>query len=552
MRASATPSLVLAGIVCALSALAQPNPKALDPNKGAWIYGTVISDQTGQPLTRAEVILRPAGNSINSVLAETDERGKFVISRAGPGAYTITAQRDGYLPCLAAHRGPFRMPPMILLKDGTQLRDITFRMRPWAVIAGKVKFDDTEPAVGASVQLYRETINRGRHSMQLVTSTRTNDRGEYRVHGLSPGAYYISASRNRTASPGVEEQTPVDEAGRIRAEFRYATTFYPSAQKLADAMLVQADSGQEIIGIDIYLKSVATVHVSGHVINGLTGLRMEQPNIVVRRVTANGLASISVPVSTQFNEGRFLIKGLTSGPYLVTADGAEGKVRIFDRQYLNVTEAPIDDLQLVLAPERPLSGFIRVDDSPRIPLGPLRVSLEPRSDLNPSSSSAVNNDGSFDGKVIPGEVYDAYVANLPDGYYVKSVRLANLDVGADGIAGHAASPNVPLILTLSSHSAKLQGRAYLPDGSVAGGATILVVPDPIHGRLTAFQAGSADEYGVFRLNGIPPGRYTAFAFYDEPPCDIYDEHAMVTCRTYGRDVVFEAAAQQTLELRIPY
>lgn len=542
--------------LCALTATAQRRTPAAsarvdDAARGAWIHGSVVSDLTGQPLLRAQVILKPVSGATSSVLAETDERGRFILNRISPGTYSIVAQRDGYLPSANARRGPLRLPGVLLLREGVRVRDLTFRLRPWGVISGRIRFDDAEPAVGASVQLYRETVNRGRHSMQLVTTARVNDRGEFRVHGLSPGGYIVAATRNRSATPDVEEQEPVDEQGRGLTEYRYATTFFPAAQKLADAVEVRVDAGQEVGGIDVYLNPVPAVRIRGRVLNGITGQVVMQPNIVFRRMSADGQSSISVPVNQQPWRDGFEVKGVTSGPYLVTCDSEHEGKRIAAREYLTVTDAPIDNLDLTLEPERDLTAVIRFDDSGRVPASRLRVNLEPRSDLNPGSSADADGNGNSKLKVRPGESYDAYVGNLPDSFYVKSLRIGNLDVGPEGIPGSAGGSNVPLEILLSGRSATLTGRAFTAEGNAAGGAAVVLVPDPARGRAPAYRAGNADEYGLFRLIGVAPGRYTLFAFFEEPPCDFYDEDTLTACRAQGRAISATEAGQVSVEVRIP-
>src|SRR3954471_19057808 len=113
----------LAALLCVCIATAQNRPakerqssRVSQDEKGAQVSGTVVNDQTGQPLTRAHVLLRPVTGATNSVLAETDEHGVFTLTQIGPGSYSLTASREGYLPNNSARRGPLRLPPIILLE----------------------------------------------------------------------------------------------------------------------------------------------------------------------------------------------------------------------------------------------------------------------------------------------------------------------------------------------------------------------------------------------------------------------------------------------------
>jgi len=97
----------------------------------------------------------------------------------------------------------------------------------------------------------------------------------------------------------------------------------------------------------------------------------------------------------------------------------------------------------------------------------------------------------------------------------------------------------------------VSGRALTAEGAIAAGATVTVVPEPTRGRAAAYRSGSTDEYGVFVLRGVPPGRYTVFTYYEEAPCDYYDDGALLTCRAFGKTVDVAESGQSNVEVRTP-
>ena len=107
------------------------------------------------------------------------------------------------------------MPPWFALAAGEILTNLSFRMRPWSVISGQVRYEDGDAAVGIEVVLYREYYLRARHGFRAMASGVTNDRGEYRVHGLEAGPYFVAArfEGNRTG-PNVRDQGRLDAGGR--------------------------------------------------------------------------------------------------------------------------------------------------------------------------------------------------------------------------------------------------------------------------------------------------------------------------------------------------
>jgi hypothetical protein len=154
-------------------------PSSSPPSKSedAQIDGQVLSDADGQPLRRAHVTLRPLQAGTSAAGVDADERGNFTIRKIAAGSYSLIAERDGYLTSATCRKGALRMPSSFYIAGGDKITGITFRLRPWAVLAGKVRMDDGEPAVGVRVELYREYRSRGRHGYGVVSAVLTNDRG---------------------------------------------------------------------------------------------------------------------------------------------------------------------------------------------------------------------------------------------------------------------------------------------------------------------------------------------------------------------------------------
>jgi hypothetical protein len=124
------------------------------------------------------------------------------------------------------------MPPIFSVQLGPDHQLVRVSLTPSGVVSGKVKFDDAEPAVNVAVQLYRSYYERGRHGYAAAASARTDDRGEYRVHGLEPGSYYVAALYQAPPRPaGAEEQTRKDALGNPLPELSYAVTFFPQVKK---------------------------------------------------------------------------------------------------------------------------------------------------------------------------------------------------------------------------------------------------------------------------------------------------------------------------------
>src|SRR5262249_4529256 len=76
---------------------------------------------------------------------------------------------------------------------------VTIRMTKGGVITGKVTDSQGQPAVQIPVQAIRLRDEKGRPARQVAKpfstseGANTDDRGIYRLHGLEPGVYLVSA-----------------------------------------------------------------------------------------------------------------------------------------------------------------------------------------------------------------------------------------------------------------------------------------------------------------------------------------------------------------------
>jgi len=87
------------------------------------------------------------------------------------------------------------MIPALFLRfpPAENLSDRIFRLIPSAVIAGKIMDEDGQPLSGTMVSAMREVYTEGKRKLQSQSMTGTDDLGEFRLFGLSPGRYILSA-----------------------------------------------------------------------------------------------------------------------------------------------------------------------------------------------------------------------------------------------------------------------------------------------------------------------------------------------------------------------
>jgi hypothetical protein len=535
-----------------MSAQTAPDPPPDAAKQPGSISGSVRSDSTGYPLRRAQVALSPAEAGGSSLAQTTDDNGKFSFPSVIPGTYSVSVQRDGYLKQTAGRIGAYKMPPIFLIQPGQDVGSFDFRMVPSSVICGKVKFDDAEPAVNVAVHLYREYHLRGRHGWEVAASALTNDRGEYRIYGLEPGSYYVAALyQSPRLPPNAEEQRRTDASGKPREEMSYAVTFYPEVQKLSDAVAVHLLPGQEVLSIDIFLTLVHTVRIHGRVIGALSGTVVEGPSITLRWNDADNTASVSAPVDVTFDKNHnFEIKGVTPGPYVIMTTGTDDGKTLSARTAISVGDADLEGLSIVIGPPQNWKGKIVIDGDESIKLPGFGVELQPRRATASPVRAYLEDNLDFTIPFLPQETYDLELLNAPEDTYLEAVRVGKNDRLASGLEAEPGAEPQEMEVVLSTRGGKVLGRAVTAADStvVATGASVLLIPDPPYGRSQAYKLAYADQYGNFLIHGVAPGNYIAVAWFDQPPCEVYNPDDMAACKAQGVKVAISNDALESIQV----
>jgi hypothetical protein len=488
------------------------------------------------------VVLEPAAAGLSAIAADTiaadtDDKGAFSIRGIQPGRYSLSVSRDGFLATSVAWLGSIRLQHTFWVPSNEVATGLTVRLRPFAVLAGRVSLEDGEPGMNIRVEAYREHRYHLRHGYSLAGSAMTNDRGEYRLFGLQPGSYMVAAEES------------IGDQVRETQSLSYTTTYYVNSTKLGDALPVKLDYGQESGGIDVSLKRVRKVTLHGNVINAQTGDAVTSATIEMQRVDANNTASIAVKMPVTFDhDRRFEIRDVAPDSYVVWAESADAGKPLVGHAPLTVGEADIDNVELTILGARSgsavlVNGGVRMDD--------VRLHFEPRNERSKviEVARAAGAEG-YRFSLMDGDVYDVFATNLPNDFYLSAVRVNGENVMPVGIVGTAASVDHPFELVLDSQGGRVSGRVLGSDDSLWSRASVALIPDPPGGRVQSYREGAADENGLFVLRGVAPGRYLLIAWLDEPPCDYYDPDGLVRCRATGMSVEMEKAREQNVELKM--
>jgi hypothetical protein len=149
----------------------------------------------GRPLRRAQVRAQ-APELKGGRTASTDTEGYYELTELPAGRYTLRVSRSGYVSLAFGQRYPGELNVPVRLGSGETLENINFALPRGGVIAGRIVDEIGDPIAGVSVFATQLRYFSGRRRIVPVEtlSIRTDDTGQYRLVGLTPGEYYVMAS----------------------------------------------------------------------------------------------------------------------------------------------------------------------------------------------------------------------------------------------------------------------------------------------------------------------------------------------------------------------
>ena len=492
------------------------------------IEGQVLNGVTGEPLRKAALTLQIIGVRGQPMVTVTDAGGQFAIDNIDPGRYLLSAERNGFVRQSYGSRSPNRPGTTLTLERGQRVTDLVIKLMPQAVITGRILDEDNDPIANVTVQTLRYGYMQGKRQLVPTSAEQSNDLGDYRIHGLPAGKYYVIATvRSR---PAGESYPPV---------------YYPGANDPAAAIQVDVAAGSEVRGIDMTLHHVNTVRVRGKI----PDLPRGTPVRIIPRGSAIPFLGGGPMAQIISQEGDFEIRGVAPGSYVMLIDVQQnGKHRTF-RHALEVGNAGLEGITIPIPPEAHIEGQIRVDGQGDINLGILSLQLPLRDPMPVGTpASPVKPDGSFGIENLAPDTYDVNVSGLPPGYYLKSASLSGQDVLDSGLT--IAGGTAKLELVVSPAGAQVEGVVADAKQEPAKDATVVLIPEAARqARRSLFKTASTDQNGHYSIQGIAPGDYIVYAFEDLPPGASQDPDFMKPFERSGQSVTLREGGHESNQLQ---
>ena len=590
MRLPALVVIATVGVTAGQVPVTQQPPRDVvrraDPTGTARIRGRVVSADRGAPMRRASVTLSvvmppPAarGEAADPSVgrgsappppmaprrATTDADGQFEFANLPAGSYRITASPAQYASqYLSMSYGATR--PMglywpelgqpIELKDGQSFDKVNIALPRGAIITGRVLDENGEPL--ARVQVYTlgfpPGVSRGQRSGGGMS---TDDLGQFRLWGLSPGEYVVVADArgNTFVAPNAPPETEEERLG-------YVTTYYPGTADEGAAQRLRVKGSEETQGIDIRVGQARLYHVSGSVVDSKGSPLAGANGQLLRRgpVTGGqpGFFAMADP------KGQFQMRNIPPGDYRLVFRQQQ-MVAPFSSTPpepvemasvpISIAGADVDNIMVVTSLGTTITGQIVFEAGP--PAGNV-------SNMRVFASASNPNDGAGVPSPPPATVAEGYTFTMKGlmGEYMLRTGIANQFLKSVSVNGqdvtdipHDFKASDRVTITVTSRVSTLEGNVTeTGDVQPAEAGIIVFSEDKASWRMNSIwtKRTSPDPKGHFRIAGLMPGRYYIAAIPRQrlAPGSDADVAFFEQLAKEATSVVVGADEQRTIDLRL--
>ncbi|HZR24049.1 MAG TPA: carboxypeptidase regulatory-like domain-containing protein [Vicinamibacterales bacterium] len=501
--------------VCFAQAPARDNPNAT-PTGTAVIRGRVIVAGSDHPLSKVQVRAVSSALGVNKA-AMTDGSGRYAIAELPAGKYVVSAAKPNYVFANFGERRPMGAGQPIDVADGKTIDRVDFALQRGGAITGKIVDEFGDPVADVQVVTMRYGYVNGERRMQPTGGfANTNDLGEFRLFGLQPGQFFVSATlRNNNFGSDTTDRTA------------YQPTYYPGTGNVAEAQRITIQSGQTVSGINMMLLPVTANRVSGVALdsNGrpMTGAFVS--------ATQRG-NFMGVNTGARVNaDGTFTIAALPPGEYTLRAGNGAPETAVAD---VTVDGSDVTDVQLVVHPPSIMRGRIVFDRAPISLPAPTAVRISAMAISNMAipggvgGSTSANNDWTFEIKGGGGLVRVApfVIAGPapnprpnPIAWRLKRVLVGDTDVTDSGFEWPVSGTTENVVVEMTTEVAEVDATVVDGAGSSVRDCVVLMF-SPDSQRWVAqsrfYAVGRPDTEGVFH-GRVPAGDYLIVAFDDPEP-----------------------------------
>jgi hypothetical protein len=508
-------------------------PEATPTPTTGTIKGRVVSDD-GRPVTNATIVAQAVTGAPGVKPARVDAEGNFVFDDLAAAAYIIIPTAPGYIDQSMLSADPSQWPRHLI---GAQLK---ITMIKGGVITGTVMNSKGEPVVGVpvSASLANELSASMSNLMGLQDGAETDDRGIYRIYGLLPGQYIVSAGGGgpfgQFTASGFDLDVP---------------TFYPSATR-DNAVPVSVRGGDETTGIDIKYRGAEGHSVSG-IVTGAVGEGAAAGAVTIMLSHAGTTSILSLAIASALDQRRvFSFHGVADGDYDLFASfqsGANDNPLVGTKR-VTVRGGDVTGIELKLASVASIAGTITLDlikpedkcDQRASQLIETVINA-PREDPNKTGSQVMtpllggfggtlNAKGEFTVRSLNAGKYRLGITLPTEAWYVRAITPPGAppprgpqpaaapprpgDTWQGVVTLKAGERVSPVSIVVGQDAAGLRGRvAVTPETAIPAGLRVHLVPEEREraDNVLRYSETLVSRDGSFAFTNLAPGRYFVVA-----------------------------------------
>jgi protocatechuate 3,4-dioxygenase beta subunit len=544
------------------------------------ILGRVLASDSGAPIRRAQVRLTAPEIGVKTALTDAD--GRFEFRELPGGRFSLNASKSGYVNVQYGQTRPFEQGRPIELADRQVLDKADISMPRGGVITGRLTDEFGDPVPDAMVSAMRQTWLNGRRRLTPSGRTsQTNDLGQYRMYGLPPGEYYISATLRNTdimmldatmlgGGSGASGSTP--SSG-------YAPTYFPGTTTASSAQRVTVAIAQEAQNTDFALAPVRLARISGTVMTS-DGKPLASAMVTAMPSTRGdvGMGILNAGNARTTKDGNFTLTSVAPGDYTVTVrsvmittsdggdmmtfratigggDGGDGEAA---NMPLTVSGEDMSNVVIVTSKGATASGRLVFEGSANPPATTgVRVTAASADLEGPllggGGAGQAKEDGSFQLRGLSGRRL-LRAGNLPPGWTLKSVRLNGDDVTDTGVEFKPGQDVGGLEIVATSKQTEISGTVTTPSGASIKDYTVIVFSDDSQHwslPLSRWVTGTRpDQEGRFRVRNMPPGSYNIIAVDYVEAGAWGDPELLDRLKAHAKRITLSEGGSEKLDLKL--
>jgi hypothetical protein len=552
------------------------------------LMGKVIAGDTGAPVRRAQV--RISGPDIGSKTALTDSQGRYEFRDLPAGRFNLSVSKSGFVTMQYGQNRPFEPGRPIELVDAQVMQKADVSLPRGSVLSGRIVDEFGEPVAEANVVAMRLQFSGGRRRLvQSGRNSTTNDLGQFRLYGLPPGDYYVSATLRSLDSMVMDMLGAANAGGPTGSNNNsgYAATYYPGTPNPGEAQRLTLAVGQELPSVDIQLQPVRLARITGTAI-GSDGKPMSGAMVMLMPSMREAVAMMPGGTSRTNKDGQFTLTGVAPGDYslqiqsLAAMMSAAGQAMLFvsgdstapapatpargpqEREFAtaSVTVAGDDITGLTVVGTRgaKATGKISFDgDAKPDGLTSIRLMALPTDtdSMAPAASAfgstRVTDTGAFEiDSLVGGRILRA--GNLPKGWFLKRVELNGEDVTDRAIEFKPGEDVDGFNIQLTNQTQSISGSVTDTMGAASKDYTVVIFPeDQQKWTLPSnrwIASARPDQDGRFKFTNLPAGAYYAVAVDYVAQGEWSDPDWLTRAAKKATRVTLDAGSAKTLDLKL--